>query len=197
MVFPPAVFGGCPPPVLLSRVAASFHCLMCSLFPGVPAPGRPPGHRHGSAWPGPAAADQCSVLNGPGLPPRAGSEYEGDLHAYGAGRSGANFERPAPAQPPLQLAKLRPDSLTGLPRALLGGLLCTQAEDMAQGVPGAARAVHCTAFAWARSMLEARPGKLLSPSGKPLSHYERLATLKALVNKVFAAQHNMQHFLEE
>jgi len=25
------------------------------------------------------------VLNGPGLPPRAGSEYEGDLHAYGAG----------------------------------------------------------------------------------------------------------------
>jgi len=30
VVFPPAVFGGCPPPVLLSRVAASFHCLMCS-----------------------------------------------------------------------------------------------------------------------------------------------------------------------
>ena len=78
-----------------------------------------------------------------------------------------------------------------------GGLLCTQAEDMAQGVPGAARAVHRTAFAWANSMLEARPGKLLSPSGKPLSHYERLATLKALVNKVFAAQYNMQQFLEE
>ena len=78
-----------------------------------------------------------------------------------------------------------------------GGLLCTQAEDMAQGVPGAARAVHRTAFAWANSMLEARPGKLLSPSGKPLSHYERLATLKALVNNVFAAQDNMQQFLEE
>jgi len=46
-------------------------------------------------------------------------------------------------------------------------------------------------------MLEARPGKPLSPSGKPLSHYERLATLKALVNKVFAAQYNMQQFLEE
>ena len=26
------------------------------------------------------------MLNGPGLPPRAGSEYEGVLHAYGAGR---------------------------------------------------------------------------------------------------------------
>jgi len=78
-----------------------------------------------------------------------------------------------------------------------GGLLCTQAEDMAQGVPGAARAVHRTAFTWANSMLEARPGKLLSPSGKPLSHYERLATLKALVNKVFAAQYTMQQFLEE
>ena len=68
---------------------------------------------------------------------------------------------------------------------------------MAQGVPGAARAVLRTAFAWANSMLEARPGKLLSPSGKPLSHSERLATLKAPVNKVFAAQYNMQQFLEE
>jgi len=37
----------------------------------------------------------------------------------------------------------------------------------------------------------------LAPSGKPLSHYERLATLKALVNKVFAVQYNMQQFLEE
>jgi len=101
------------------------------------------------------------VLNGPGLPPRAGSEYD-DLRAY-------------------------------------GGLLCTQAEDMAQGVPGAASAVHRTAFAWANSILEARPGKPLSPSGKPLSHYERLAmaTLKALVNKVVAAQYNMQQVLEE
>ena len=43
VVLPPAVFGGCPPPVPLSRVAASFHCLMCSPFSGVPAPGRPPG----------------------------------------------------------------------------------------------------------------------------------------------------------
>jgi len=148
---------------------------------------------------------------------RAGSEYKNNLHAAWANRmmelinsaklrlnscdmSGANFERPAPAQqpPPLQSAKLRLDSLTGLPRAQLGGLLCTQAEDMAQGVPGAARAVHRTAFAWANSTLEARPGKPLSPSGKPLSHYdERLATLKALVNKVFAAQYNMQQFLEE
>ena len=46
-------------------------------------------------------------------------------------------------------------------------------------------------------MLEARPGNPLSPSGKPLSHSERLATLKAPVNKVFAAQYNMQQFLEE
>ena len=108
--------------------------------------------------------------------------------------SGANFERPAPAQqpPPLQSAKLRLNSLTELPRAQLGGLLCTQAEDMAQGVPGATRAVHRTAFAWASSMLEARPGKPLSHS-----HYERLATLKALVNEVFDARDNMQQFLEE
>jgi len=102
VVFPPAVFGGCPPPVLLSRVVATFLCLMCSLLSGVPAPGRPPGLRHGSGLPAPAAADQCSVLNDPGLPPRAGSEYD-DLRAY-------------------------------------GGLLCTQTEDMAQGVPSAARA---------------------------------------------------------
>ena len=46
-------------------------------------------------------------------------------------------------------------------------------------------------------MLEARPGKPLSPSGKPLSHYERLATLQALVNEVFAARDNMQQFFEE
>jgi len=59
---------------------------MCSVFSGVPAPGRPPGQRHGSAWPAPAAAEQCSVLNGQGLPPRAGSGYEDDLRAYGAGR---------------------------------------------------------------------------------------------------------------
>jgi len=113
--------------------------------------------------------------------------------------SGANFERPAPAQqpPPLQSAKLHLNSLTGLPRAQLGGLLCTQAEDMAQGVPRATRAVHRTAFAWASSMLKARPGKPLSPSGKPLSHYERLATLKAPVNEVFAERDNMQQFLEE
>jgi len=55
------------------------------------------------------------------------SEYEDDLRAYGAGRyvpiaptemklcdmSGANFERPAPAQQPtpLQSAKLRLNSL--------------------------------------------------------------------------------------
>jgi len=130
-----------------------------SVFSAVPASSRPTGRRHGSGLPAPAAADQCSVLNDPGLPPRAGSEYD-DLRAY-------------------------------------GGLLCTQTEDMAQGVPGAARDVHRTAFAWANSTLEARPGKLLSPNGKPLSHYERLATLKALVNKVFAAQYNMQQFLEE
>jgi len=37
------------------------------LFSGVPAPGQPPGHQHGSGWPAPAAAEQCSVLNGPGL----------------------------------------------------------------------------------------------------------------------------------
>jgi len=120
-------------------------------------PGRPPGHRHASgAWR--AAAEQCSTQNDQGLPtPRAGSEYEDDLRAYGADRyvpteaeryasnkgelapteeklcdmSGANFERPAPAQrpPPLQSAKLRLNSLTGLPRAQLDGLLCIQAED--------------------------------------------------------------------
>jgi len=88
VVFPPAVFGGCPPPVPLSRVAASFHRLMCSLslFSGVPAPGRPPGQRHGSGLPGPVVAEQCSMQNGQGLPPRAGSEYEDDLRAYSAGR---------------------------------------------------------------------------------------------------------------
>ena len=43
VVFPPAVFGGCPPPVVLSRVVATFLCLSCSLLSGVPAPGRPPG----------------------------------------------------------------------------------------------------------------------------------------------------------
>ena len=44
---------------------------------------------------------------------------------------GANFERPAPAQRPplLQSAKLRLNSLTRLPHAQLGGLLCTQAKD--------------------------------------------------------------------
>jgi len=106
--------------------------------------------------------------------------------------SGANFERPAPAQqpPPLQSAKLRLNSLTGLPRPQLGGLLCTQAEDMAQGVPGATRAVHRTAFAWASSMLEASPRK-------PLSRYEQLVTLQEMVNEVFGARDNMQQFLEE
>jgi len=106
--------------------------------------------------------------------------------------SGANFELPAPARqpPPLRSAKLRLNSPTGLPRAQLGGLLCTQAEDMAQGVPNATRAVHRTAFAWASSVLEASPGK-------PLSHYAQLATLQGMVNEVFDAWNNMQQFLEE
>ena len=39
VVFPPAVFGGCPPPVLLSRVAACFHVCVFSV------PWRP------GAWP--------------------------------------------------------------------------------------------------------------------------------------------------
>jgi len=129
--------------------------------------------------------------NNQGLHPRAGSEYEGDLHPYGV-------DRCAPTDPRAFAARL--DVITASEYDDLrayGVLLCTQAEDMAQGVPGAARAVHRTAFACANSMLEARPGKPLSPSGKPLSHYERLATLKALVKKVFAAQYNMQQFLEE
>ena len=46
-------------------------------------PGRPPGHQHGFGTP--AAAEQCSKQNVQGLPhPRAGSEYENGLHAYGA-----------------------------------------------------------------------------------------------------------------
>jgi len=32
VVFPPAVFGGCPPPVLLSRVVATFLCDVCCLL---------------------------------------------------------------------------------------------------------------------------------------------------------------------
>ena len=106
--------------------------------------------------------------------------------------SGANFERLAPARqpPPLQSAKLRLNSLTGLRRAQLGGLLCAQAEDLAQEVPGAVRAVRLTAFVWASSMLEASPGK-------PLSRYAQLATLQEMVGEVFDAQDNMQQFLEE
>jgi len=145
VVFPPAVFGGCAPsglPTTLSimmspRAEPTSGCSepdsswqSAAARPGttlsVPAPGRPPGHRHGSGtWP--AAAEQCSTQNDQGLPtPRAGSEYEGDLRARGADRymptdaeryastkgelapteeklcdmSGANFERPAPAQQP-------------------------------------------------------------------------------------------------
>jgi len=142
------------------------------------------------------------------------SEYEDDLRAYGAGRyvpiaptemklcdmSGANFERPAPAQQPtpLQSAKLRLNSLMQSAKlqfhrvkcAQLGGLLCAQAEDMAQGVPGATLAVRHTAFDWALSMLAASPGK-------PLSPYEQSATLHEMANEVFAARDNMQQFLEE
>jgi len=92
--------------------------------------------------------------------------------------------------PPLQSAKLRLNSLTGLRRAQLGGLLCAQAEDLAQEVPGAVRAVRLTAFVWASSMLEASPGK-------PLSRYAQLATLQEMVGEVFDAQDNMQQFLEE
>jgi len=100
VVIPPAVFGGCPPPVLLSRVVATFLCLMCSLLSGVPAPGRSPGRRHGSVdtkalVPELQQQDQANRCHG--LPPRAGSEYD-DLRAY-------------------------------------GGLLCTQAEDMAHSWP--------------------------------------------------------------
>ena len=89
--------------------------------------------------------------------------------------SGANFERLAPARqpPPLQSAKLHFNSLTGLRRAQLGGLLCAQAEDSAQEVPGTVRAVRLTAFVWASSMLEAS-------SGKPLSRYAQLATLQEM-----------------
>ena len=66
-------------------------------------------HQHGSAWPAPAAAEQCSVLNGQGLPPRAGSEYEDDLRAYGADRYvPTDAERYASNK---------------------GGRLCTQAEN--------------------------------------------------------------------
>jgi len=114
--------------------------------------------------------------------------------------SGANFERPAPAQQstPLQSAKLRLNSLMQsaklrihrVRRAQLGGLLYAQAEDMAQGVPGASLAVRHTAFAWAISMLAASPGK-------PLSPYEQSATLHEMANEVFDARNNMQQFLEE
>jgi len=46
VVFPPAVFGGCPPPVLLSLLAFLLSLSeMCSVFPGIPAPGRPPGQQ--------------------------------------------------------------------------------------------------------------------------------------------------------
>ena len=154
------------------------------------------------------------MLNGQGLPPGADSEDKDKryaptvLRAFAAQleliilqlsaastpheRYASTKGEPAPARqpPPLQSARLRLNSLTGLPRAQLGGLLCTQAEDMAQGVPGAARAVHRTAFAWASSMLEASPGQ-------PLSRYEQLATLQQLVNEVFDARNNMQQFLEE
>jgi len=52
---------------------------------GIPVPGRPPGHQHGcGAWP--AAAGQCSKQCVHGLPtPRAGSEFEDNLRARGAG----------------------------------------------------------------------------------------------------------------
>ena len=92
--------------------------------------------------------------------------------------------------PPLQSVKLRLNSLTGLRRAQLGGLLCAQVEDLAQEAPGAVRAVRLTAFVWASSVLEASPGK-------PLSRYAQLATLQETVGEVFYAQDNMQQFLEE
>jgi len=42
VVFPPAVFGGCPPPILLSRVVATFLCDVCLLcHPGVWPTSRP------------------------------------------------------------------------------------------------------------------------------------------------------------
>jgi len=57
---------------------------LCLDVSGVPVPGRPPGHQHGSGtWP--AAAGQCSKQCVHGLPtPRAGSEFEDDLRARGA-----------------------------------------------------------------------------------------------------------------
>ena len=75
-------------------------------------------------------------------------------------------------------------------RAQPGGLLCAQAEDMAQGVPGATLAVRRTTFDWALSMLAASPGKPLLPC-------EQSATLHEMANEVFAARDNMQQFLEE
>jgi len=70
---------------------------MCSLLSGVPAPGRPPGQRHGSVdtkdlvpelhrcacCAGLQQQDQASRCHG--LPLQAGSEYD-DLHAHGADR---------------------------------------------------------------------------------------------------------------
>ena len=103
VVFPPGVFGGCAPsglPTMLS-IMMSPHAEPTSgcsapdsgwqsaaarprTTLSVPAPGRPPGHRHASgAWP--ATAEQCSTQNDQGLPtPRAGSEYEDDLRGRGA-----------------------------------------------------------------------------------------------------------------
>jgi len=145
--FPPRCLGAAPLRFLCRAMLLAFMSCVPDAS-GIPVPGRPPGHQHGFGTP--AAAEQCSKQNVQGLPhPRAGSEYENNLHAAWANRmmelinlrlnscdcdmSGANFERPAPAQqpPPLQSAELRPDSLTGLPRAQLGRLLCTQAEDIA------------------------------------------------------------------
>jgi len=59
--------------------------------------------------PAPAAAEQCSTQNDQGLSPRAGSEYEDDLRAYGADRyMPTDAERYASNK---------------------GGRLCTQAEN--------------------------------------------------------------------
>ena len=89
-LFPPV---WCFPPRCLGAAPLRFFCrawllpfFVMSVFSAVPASGRPPGQRHGSGLLGPAAADQRSMHNGHGLPPRAGSEYEGDLHPYGADR---------------------------------------------------------------------------------------------------------------